>query len=522
MDVAVGRRINARRAHPAVDDAYARLSNSANRSVLWFSMAGVLLLFGRRRAVLRGSGSLLVASIIANLIGKQIFGGDRPLLKDIPIGRQLKKYPTSPSFPSGHSASAAAFATGLALESPRVGLAVAPVAAAVAYSRLHVGAHWFSDVVGGSALGVAVASVGKLIVPGRAAGTGTRGPTREGGTEITLPALRDGDGAFIVANPSSGTSTLRPDPLAIVEERLPRARVHVLEDGDDLAGVVRDAVAAEPRPQVLGICGGDGSVAAVAQLARDAGLPLLVLPGGTFNHFARAAGLESVGQAIDALQDGEGLRADVATLGIIRGDGARGGAADGGGDPLTVLNTASVGVYPEFVATREKLEPNLGKWFAAMIAAVRVLRTAQPVDVRIDGRIAHVWSLYVGVNRNFPSTVAPLSRRRLDDGVLDVRILHAGSRPRAALSLAFGRRTSVILRRLLPGTSVIERFTTPAVSIDVRPRREASPDRRAAVGFAHDGEVSLNGRDGDASSEGYTARLHIVPGGLEVYSPAAR
>ncbi|HYI33249.1 MAG TPA: phosphatase PAP2 family protein, partial [Glaciibacter sp.] len=130
LDVAAARRINARHTHPRVDVGYARLSNAANRSVLWFSIAAGLVILGRHRAAARGSASLIVSSILANLVGKQVFGGDRPLLKDIPVGRRLKNMPTSPSFPSGHSASAAAFATGVALEAPRIGLVVAPVAAA--------------------------------------------------------------------------------------------------------------------------------------------------------------------------------------------------------------------------------------------------------------------------------------------------------------------------------------------------------------------------------------------------------
>src|SRR5919107_1651345 len=65
--------------------------------------------------------------------------------------------PTSSSFPSGHSASAAAFATAVSMESPVLGLVVSPLAAAVAYSRVHVGVHWTSDVVVGAAVGTGVA-----------------------------------------------------------------------------------------------------------------------------------------------------------------------------------------------------------------------------------------------------------------------------------------------------------------------------------------------------------------------------
>jgi len=68
--------------------------------------------------------------------------------------------PTSSSFPSGHATSAAAFCTAVALESPRAGTAVVPLAAVIAYSRVHVDVHWPSDVAGGVIIGTAVALCG--------------------------------------------------------------------------------------------------------------------------------------------------------------------------------------------------------------------------------------------------------------------------------------------------------------------------------------------------------------------------
>ncbi len=79
----------------------------------------------------------------------------RPAAAELPDYQTLPDPPTSSSFPSGHAASAAAFATAVAMESPRAGLAIAPLAAAVAYSRVHVGVHWTSDVVAGAAVGPA-------------------------------------------------------------------------------------------------------------------------------------------------------------------------------------------------------------------------------------------------------------------------------------------------------------------------------------------------------------------------------
>jgi Sphingosine kinase and enzymes related to eukaryotic diacylglycerol kinase len=145
---------------------------------------------------------------------------------------------------------------------------------------------------------------------------------------------------------------------------------------------------------------------------------------------------------------------------------------------------------------------------------VRVLRRAQPVDVTIRNRRATVWSLFIGVNRNREGSVTPLQRMRLDDGQLDVRILHAGPRARAVGSLVFGRRGSDVLRRLrVPGTSKIEQFATDEVTVVVRPRQGRPP------GLAHDGEVWLDAAGGPAPEGGYACRVRNIPRGLRVYSP---
>lgn len=497
MDAVANRAVNGRRTHPALDRAYTRLSNSANRSRLWLAFALLLVLFDRRRAAVRGVASLTVASILANLVGKRIFGGDRPLLKDVPLPRQLKKYPTSASFPSGHSASAAGFAVGVALESPRSAAIIAPFAAAVAYSRLHVSAHWFSDVLGGLALGAGVAAVGKVLVP---ASPTTSRQAAASGTVIQLASFESGEGVLILVNPLSGASTHRPDPVPLLAERLPKASIHCLDDGDDPGEIVRLAMATVTPPTVLGVVGGDGSAAAGASLAREHGLPLLLFPGGTFNHFARAVGLETIEDTLAALRVGVGRQVDVAELRVDEGE------------PITVLNAASVGLYPDFVAERERRERQLGKWLAALVAAIRVLRTARPLFVDLEGRRARVWSVFVGVNRNVPEVVSPMRRARLDDGRLDVRILHARSRAHAVASLSFGRRTSALVRALLlPGDrSTVDTFEATSVQFGV------CSDSAPAIGVGHDGEVE----PAAVSATGaYRVSVRNVPGGLDVYAP---
>ncbi|MFC9918460.1 diacylglycerol/lipid kinase family protein [Agromyces binzhouensis] len=311
---------------------------------------------------------------------------------------------------------------------------------------------------------------------------------------------------FIVLNRSAGTSVVRSDPATVLRTRLPRAELRFLDPGEDPAAVVADALARPAPPRIVGVCGGDGSVGAVAHAARAAGVPLLVVPGGTFNHFARTVGLASVDDAVDALQAGQGVRADVAELAF--GDAA----------PITVMNSASVGVYPDVIALRERVRPRLGKWLAGIFAAERVLRRSEPVAVVIGGRRAEVWALFVGVGRNDRGIHAPLQRRELDDGLLDVRVLHRGSRTGAIAALAFGQRTAAVLRALRLVPERVEAFATADLTVDVRPRSGRPP------GFVHDGEVALEApaaATADLSAPGYRTRIRVMPGAVDVYRPSA-
>ena len=153
---------------PVLDRAMPKLSRAADHSLLWIGVAGLLVAFGGRRgarAAARGLGSLAVASLSANVIGKQWFGRTRPVLDRVPLGRRVRRIPVTTSFPSGHAASAAAFATGVAQELPGAALPVGALAAAVAYSRVYTGAHYPSDVAAGAALGIGVGLAAGRIRP---------------------------------------------------------------------------------------------------------------------------------------------------------------------------------------------------------------------------------------------------------------------------------------------------------------------------------------------------------------------
>ncbi|HSO01922.1 MAG TPA: diacylglycerol kinase family protein, partial [Gaiellaceae bacterium] len=91
---------------------------------------------------------------------------------------------------------------------------------------------------------------------------------------------------FLVVNPRSGTDSPSAEELReAAQER--GVTVHLLEEGDDLPELARRAGA-----EVLGMAGGDGSLAAVANVAIEQDVPFVVVPFGTRNHFARDLGLD--------------------------------------------------------------------------------------------------------------------------------------------------------------------------------------------------------------------------------------
>ena len=63
------------------------------------------------------------------------------------------------AFPSGHTASSTSFFAVLCIARRRIGLALLPVPAVIAFSRVYLGAHYLSDVVCGIVLGIACAAL---------------------------------------------------------------------------------------------------------------------------------------------------------------------------------------------------------------------------------------------------------------------------------------------------------------------------------------------------------------------------
>jgi len=100
-----------------------------------------------------------VASAAVKLGVKQLLPRARPDRAGVPAQRGGRvRMPGSRSFPSGHAASAFAFATAAGRVLPAASTPLHLLAVAGAYSRVHTGAHYPVDVIAGAAAGVAAAA----------------------------------------------------------------------------------------------------------------------------------------------------------------------------------------------------------------------------------------------------------------------------------------------------------------------------------------------------------------------------
>ncbi|MDX3246449.1 MULTISPECIES: phosphatase PAP2 family protein [unclassified Streptomyces] len=147
---------------PTLDTALRRLSAAADHSKLSFAVAGALALRGGRprRAAALGVAAIGVASATANLLGKQLVRRPRPhRAEDSPFPGRHVPMPQSASFPSGHTASAVAFAAAVGPALPVAAVPLGLLACAVGYSRVHTGVHYPGDVVAGALLGTGAAAL---------------------------------------------------------------------------------------------------------------------------------------------------------------------------------------------------------------------------------------------------------------------------------------------------------------------------------------------------------------------------
>jgi diacylglycerol kinase family enzyme len=184
------------------------------------------------------------------------------------------------------------------------------------------------------------------------------------------------------------------------------AEVRVVEPGE--LGRHCAEVAEAKGVDALVAAGGDGTVSTAAGAVADTGLPLGVLPMGTFNHFARDAGIPlDLKEAAAAIAAGRTRWVDAAEV-----------------NGRLFVNNSAVGLYPMLVRTREAQQRQLGrtKRRAMLVAAARALWrfSSRRLTLRFAGMKAPIETplLFVGNNKYETGLLSLGQRAAIDRGEL--------------------------------------------------------------------------------------------------------
>ena len=149
----------------ALDGFWVFITHLGDKGYLWIAIGLALLLFKKTRSVgVTVLLALLINLFITNIGLKNIIARPRPFHVN-PDLVTLIKHPSSFSFPSGHTSGSltAAFVL-FHLMPKKIGVPAVTLATMIAFSRMYVGVHYPTDVLGGIAVAIVASTAGIMIV----------------------------------------------------------------------------------------------------------------------------------------------------------------------------------------------------------------------------------------------------------------------------------------------------------------------------------------------------------------------
>jgi diacylglycerol kinase (ATP) len=200
---------------------------------------------------------------------------------------------------------------------------------------------------------------------------------------------------------------LHPDVSPKVVDRFRSSGVEIkiqntLEDTENLSAAL--------------IFGGDGTVHRHLSQLHQQKIPMLVVPTGSGNDFAKALGIRSVEIALWAWQQfcAEGKNAKEIDLGVIRA----------GGQETFFCCVAGVGMDAEANARANRMPPWIKSRGGYVLAALQSLIAFKPAEMNItaEGRDIRRSAFFIAVGnaRSYGGGMKVTPEAALDDGLLDV------------------------------------------------------------------------------------------------------
>ena len=216
----------------------------------------------------------------------------------------------------------------------------------------------------------------------------------------------------------------------VLQDRAADVDIRRVEEGADLTDMARQAV--EEGFDVVVAAGGDGTQAAVASALAGTDVAMAVIPGGTFNYFARDLGS---GETVDeALKIFDAPQVRHVHVGDVNG--------------MIFMNNISFGAYPEILKRRESIYRRWGRsriaaYWSALVALWN-LRHPLHLTVQAEGQEQHFTTAlaFVAKSAYQLETFGLEGAERVREGHLALLIARArkpGPLIRAALRLAFGK-----------------------------------------------------------------------------------
>ncbi|WP_435812665.1 diacylglycerol kinase family protein [Streptomyces rubiginosohelvolus] len=428
-----------------------------------------------------------------------------------PDVERMDDSPPTSSYTSGHTGAATALYAGLAVlvlsrvrapwRKPLAALLLL-LPLLVGLARLYRGMHHPTDVAGGLANGaLSLLVVGRAVLPGHS----WVGRPPADAMDIAVAAAEERPApaqkqVTVIVNPTVTDEATQEQLRLVLAQHDYRDTRFVATTAEDTGGG-QTADALRAGTELIVVCGGDGTVRAVADALAGTGVPLVLVPSGTGNLLARHLHLPlRPAEALAAGLTGEPRALD---LGRIEGDGfpaVHFTAMAGAGLDATMLEETS-----------DRAKSVLG-WPAYVLAGAKGLRTPRMrLTVRLDGGpelrrtarmvlLANIGTVQAGA--------APVPAAKPDDGLLDLAVFD----PRGAGGWL--RAAGVLLRAKRRGAGGADVTGTGAG--DDGPV-EFHTFRRAELAFARPQSREI---DGDPVGPGLRLTAEVRPGALTVMLPA--